>query len=90
MRIYIKTAPYQSNSYVQHLIEHLVCKRDATPQAFFEQDFPIRAESHLKYASFYTNVVEKSKLLHQLFAPLSAENITKEKRLIQQECGGRQ
>lgn len=90
MWIYIKTSPYNENSYTQHLIEHLVCRKDSSPQAFFLKDFPLRASSWLGYSSFYFNSLEVSDVKNQLFSPFEIQRIPLEKKLIREECSAPQ
>ena len=42
MQIYIKTAPYNQNSYFQHLIEHLVIGGYCSLQQYFKVAYGVQ------------------------------------------------
>lgn len=86
MRIYVKTEPYKENSYMQHLIEHIVAKPDKTSKMFFDYSFPLKASSYLNYTTFYFNNRDPKEVLDQIFLPFSFKRIVEEKKLIKDEC----
>lgn len=89
MRVYIKTHPYQENSYYQHLIEHMVIGGYGDLEHYFDVAYGVSGTSWINYTSFHLpSTLSVDKFLIQIFSPLDFSILEREKKMIQEEMQG--
>jgi len=89
MQIYIKTAPYNQNSYFQHLIEHLVIGGYWSLQQYFKVAYWVHWTSWLNYSSYFIPpTLQVNEVLKQFFSSLDMSIVDREVKMINEELSG--
>lgn len=89
MRIYVKTAPYNQNSYVQHVIEHLVLGWYTSTERYFEIAYGVSGTSWFDYSTYFLPpTVKVDAVLDQIFSPLDMSIMKREIKMIKEELSG--
>lgn len=89
MRIYIKTAPYKQNSYLQHLIEHIVIGGYWNLEQYFKTAYGVLGTSWLDYSTYFLPpTVKVETVLDQFVSPLDMSIMKREIKMIKEELSG--
>ena len=89
MRIYIKTAPYKQNSYLQHLIEHIVIGGYWNLEQYFKTAYGVLGTSWLDYSTYFLPpTIKVETVLDQFVSPLDMSIMKREIKMIKEELSG--